>query len=418
MENINISFERTPTSELPKGLKTGVSLIVNGRTFAILEAKTKDPKIENKWNKFSTDFKNNFSRSENKKLKINKWVPLRLDNNEIVYIKPKELFLKTLLGDEKVMLKGFGQMLSLNEEDRIGLSGEAGKILEGKVQLLEKENQPLDQQADIITYFFQTTLEKQKTLIDTRPNLHGFFDRTLPNDIQETIKLKQELPPINLDKIGLNEELISMRTGISSTMRKMKVENKQALENWKKADKFVTNMVMQNKPIELSDIQQINKILTAGLTNNEGKPGVFRRMGENILGAQNTYVIGAHVHEEMKNFNAWLHTQLKLCDNGLANPVVIATSAAQRLISIHPFHDANGRTGLLVLNYVLEKYGIPPSSPQDSNFAVFGGLPEHHDRNVQLEKAVLKVRDGILRTCEILRLDSPFLEDEPKMTYL
>jgi Fic family protein len=59
--------------------------------------------------------------------------------------------------------------------------------------------------------------------------------------------------------------------------------------------------------------------------------------------------------EELVN---WYREQLERED---ANPIFIAALFHHRFINIHPFDDGNGRTGRLLMNFILMKFGFPPA---------------------------------------------------------
>lgn len=62
------------------------------------------------------------------------------------------------------------------------------------------------------------------------------------------------------------------------------------------------------------------------------------------------------VEEEMNKFVEWLNSnQLQL-----AHPIQIATLVHYKFVYIHPFYDGNGRTGRLLMNLILMKFGYPP----------------------------------------------------------
>jgi len=44
----------------------------------------------------------------------------------------------------------------------------------------------------------------------------------------------------------------------------------------------------------------------------------------------------------------------------IRNVVLFAAWASHKISSIHPFADGNGRTARLMLNFILEKFGLPP----------------------------------------------------------
>ena len=79
-----------------------------------------------------------------------------------------------------------------------------------------------------------------------------------------------------------------------------------------------------------------------------------------------------------------------------------AALTLQRLLSIHPFADANGRTSRAVLDLILERGGFPPATFRDGNedtVAVFGRLK----RNVTPEEAVLRATEALDSTMQFYR---------------
>jgi Fic family protein len=61
----------------------------------------------------------------------------------------------------------------------------------------------------------------------------------------------------------------------------------------------------------------------------------------------------AMVHELMD----WYRAQREISDT---NPIFLSALFHHRFISIHPFDDGNGRTGRLLMNFILMQYGYPP----------------------------------------------------------
>ena len=57
----------------------------------------------------------------------------------------------------------------------------------------------------------------------------------------------------------------------------------------------------------------------------------------------------------MADFIDWLNSES--AQN--LNPVEYAATAHDRLVSIHPFRDGNGRTGRLLMNLLLLRSGYP-----------------------------------------------------------
>jgi prophage maintenance system killer protein len=63
-----------------------------------------------------------------------------------------------------------------------------------------------------------------------------------------------------------------------------------------------------------------------------------------------------HVEQLMLEFIEWLNSnQLQQ-----AHPIQIAALVHYKFVFIHPFYDGNGRTGRLLMNLILMKFGYPP----------------------------------------------------------
>lgn len=86
---------------------------------------------------------------------------------------------------------------------------------------------------------------------------------------------------------------------------------------------------------------------------------------------------------KMDDFFAWYEM-----DRGAGDAVAFAAEAQQRLVSIHPFIDGNGRLTRLVMDHALQAEGLPPSLLRDPNM----------DYLVTNEVWAEEVRRGVLET--------------------
>ncbi|MCP3475959.1 Fic family protein [Bradyrhizobium sp. CCGUVB1N3] len=79
-----------------------------------------------------------------------------------------------------------------------------------------------------------------------------------------------------------------------------------------------------------------------------------------------------------------------------SDPMAVVEFAAQvhqRLASLHPFEDGNGRTARLAMDWVLLRHGLPPSppiGPASRTPAVFLGA-----RQTQIEDVVRETVQGM-----------------------
>lgn len=178
----------------------------------------------------------------------------------------------------------------------------------------------------------------------------------------------------------------------------------ESLENWSLAERTIYKWAENNKPLTLELMQTLNRLVCG---KSDDKAGQFRELGENVSVEDGEFVPGTYVKEELARFQTWLDEQLKACDEKEANPVEVAAKAHQYLLSIHPFSSGNGRTARLMMDLILMKYHLPPCTFKHSmqrHLALLWGSED--DTNVDM--LLNFVHEGILKTCELLGLPSPF----------
>ena len=118
----------------------------------------------------------------------------------------------------------------------------------------------------------------------------------------------------------------------------------------KEAFDFVSELVKDNVPISEGIIKQIHYLVLADKREDRG---VYRRVPVHIMGAQHEPVQSYLIEPKME----------QLLYDFAASTEHIVTKLARFHIEfegIHPFIDGNGRTGRLLVNLELMKYGFPP----------------------------------------------------------
>ena len=176
-----------------------------------------------------------------------------------------------------------------------------------------------------------------------------------------------------------------------------------AQANWQKASAMVRGWAAAKVPISIDGLQKINETLGAGLDNNGGAAGEVRKrdvMTMTATGAPNPYLPSKTVPGELAAAVAWYQsnrTKMKGPD--------LAAKMYQRLVSIHPFMDGNGRTCRLAMDWVLLSHGLPPAAMQgeEVNVAVFGLDKLAGRPSVEPGHAEQAVVAGIKRTIDIMK---------------
>ena len=137
----------------------------------------------------------------------------------------------------------------------------------------------------------------------------------------------------------------------------------------KEAFDFVSELVKDNVPISEGIIKQIHCLVLADKREDRG---VYRRVPVRIMGAQHEpvqpYLIEPKMEQLLYDFSA--------------STEHIVTKLARFHIEfegIHPFIDGNGRTGRLLVNLELMKYGFPPIDIKFTDrIAYYNAFDEYH----------------------------------------
>ena len=140
--------------------------------------------------------------------------------------------------------------------------------------------------------------------------------------------------------------LFERLTPPSKTMREV-----QEVENHKKAFDYVMGY---RGDVNRAFVCKLHSQMTSGILGPD-ESGVFRRVQVFVRGAEIVPPRPEEVEKRFKELMLWYRGNKKKY-----HPVVIAAYVHTAFEGIHPFVDYNGRTGRLLLNFVLVKHGFPP----------------------------------------------------------
>jgi Fic family protein len=116
---------------------------------------------------------------------------------------------------------------------------------------------------------------------------------------------------------------------------------------------YVEEIVANGERLSEWQIRNIHNLVLKGIDDDEA--GRYRRENVVISGASTTPPDFLQLPAQMAGLIEW-HAQADAM-----NPVVRAAELHTRFVKIHPFVDGHGRTGRLILNLELMKFGYPPA---------------------------------------------------------
>lgn len=255
------------------------------------------------------------------------------------------------------------------------------------------------------------------------PNLRQLWERPLPPEARielegrwkaieaQLAEIKQRQASGELDPLRAKERIDALRMGASGTARGShggiggaggQDVADLAQTNFRAVDQDVQKAAQAGESLTVDRICQLNAGLGRGLENNKGIPGQLRERGHDVnvgFDFTKTYVPGQHVAPAMTEFMTWYNQSL-----GTVHPIELAAQAHQRLVSIHPFSDANGRTCRMVMDWILQSHGLPPAVLQggEINVALFGLHPYLGEPSVTADHAARSVTQGLERSLRIM----------------
>lgn len=193
-------------------------------------------------------------------------------------------------------------------------------------------------------------LEHKKAQLDALRPLQGTAVARLKEQL--TVEWIYNSNAIEGSTLTLRETQLILQTGLTIGGRSLR-EHFEVI-NHKDAIEYADDLSKQNTPLSAFHVRQIHKLVLSRIDDENA--GQYRRTQVRIVGAQHVPSEAWDIPQRMQGWEIWLHQ----AEQEL-HPVELAAQAHHKLVAIHPFVDGNGRTGRLVMNLVLFRYGYPPT---------------------------------------------------------
>jgi fido (protein-threonine AMPylation protein)/transcriptional regulator with XRE-family HTH domain len=152
---------------------------------------------------------------------------------------------------------------------------------------------------------------------------------------------------------------------------KSMVEHLEAI-NHTEAIAWLQDMVRGNEDVSRHNVLDIHRLILKSIDSNNA--GVYRSVPVMIGGSEHKPPQPYMVEKLMEDY--YVHYQRQ---KRVMHPVILAAEMHERLVSIHPFIDGNGRTSRLVMNFILLKNGFTVTSLKgdyDSRMAYYAALED------------------------------------------
>lgn len=195
-----------------------------------------------------------------------------------------------------------------------------------------------------------TDLESILTQIDTLKEILNHHRNLDSFKIHQALELEYtfESNKIEGNTLTLRETDLVINEGMTISGKSMR-EHLEVI-NHQDAIGYVKDLVSPNYVLKERDILQIHQLVLRGILSHEA--GKYRKVQVMISGSKHMPPAPYLVAKEMEELMLWYHANYRKI-----HPVILAAEMHQRLVSIHPFVDGNGRTSRLLMNLILMQHG-------------------------------------------------------------
>ena len=245
-------------------------------------------------------------------------------------------------------------------------------------------------------------LESLLTKINQRQSELNFLRQNLDNaTIKEALKVEflYESNRIEGNTLTLRETQLVINEGMTISGKSMR-EHLEAI-NHKEAILFIEDLVTQKMELSEYVLKQIHGIVLYGIDRENA--GVYRKLPVAIAGSKHLPPQPYLLQDLMEDYFRFY----ELHRNDL-HPVILAAEMHERLVSIHPFIDGNGRTSRLIMNLILLQHGFPLAiigGDYESRMAYYDALEKvqtEDDKQSFILLIAEKVLSGLDRYINIL----------------
>ena len=175
---------------------------------------------------------------------------------------------------------------------------------------------------------------------------HQFDSYKIPQALE--LEYTFESNRIEGNTLTLRETDLVINEGLTISGKSMR-EHLEAI-NHQEAIAYIKHLIEKNTTLNEREVLSIHNLILRGI--NPKDAGKYRGVQVMLKGTSYRPPQPFLVSKEMEDFYIWYETN----KNSL-HPIVLAAELHERLVTIHPFIDGNGRTSRLVMNLILLQNG-------------------------------------------------------------
>jgi Fic family protein len=202
--------------------------------------------------------------------------------------------------------------------------------------------------------------------------------------------------------LTLQETALVLNKGITIGGKSMK-EHFEVI-NHKEAIDYIKDLVKQEETLSKRVLLDIHHLILKNI--DKGNAGRYRNIDVMISGSTHkppTFMQVESLMEEYFNFYEK--------NKDILNPVILSAEIHERLVTIHPFSDGNGRTSRLIMNLILLQHGFPitnissQNNSRDEYYKSLETVQTGSNKEVFHKFIAKNVKDSLIKYLEIIAVN-------------
>ena len=172
------------------------------------------------------------------------------------------------------------------------------------------------------------------------------------NEIVEALNIEYTYDSNRIEgnTLTLRETDLVIHKGLTIGGKPMN-EHLEAINHYE-AINFIRDLIKSDEPFNQHNLLSIHGLILQGI--DRPNAGRFRQVPVMISGSQHTPPQPWQIDKLMEDYFLFYQQNREIL-----HPVILAAELHERLATIHPFIDGNGRTARLVMNLILLQSGYP-----------------------------------------------------------
>lgn len=165
------------------------------------------------------------------------------------------------------------------------------------------------------------------------------------------IEYTYESNRIEGNTLSLRETDLVINKGLTVGGKSMR-EHLEVINHYE-AILYIRDLVEKGAVLNEAEVLNIHALVLRGIDRDNA--GRYRQVPVLISGSRHVPPQPWAIPKLMEDYGYWLSSS----ETAALHPVIHAAEAHERLVTIHPFIDGNGRTSRLVMNLILLQKGYP-----------------------------------------------------------